>query len=517
LPLAPDWVCMKPRLALLLALAVTLAGCSVGFTDLGDAGPDGPTATPSGTPTATPADASPTATATPEPTEFDFADPANDRLGWEDGYWYNESLPVNGTDGLNQTELEQVIARASARVEYIRGLEFDQTVPVEIITREEYRQEFADGENYTESFRAFDNTKFEGLFLIGEREDALAVQNANQGSSVLGFYSPREKRIVVVAESDSPQLSGELTLGHELLHAVQDQEFNLSSYDRPTREVYNAYNGLFEGDASYVQQRYEEHCDSGEWECVSGPSSNGGGGGDFHLGVYILNYFPYADGPVFIDYVYQHEGWEGVNALYEEPPASTEQVALPAKYGEDEPTAVTFEDRNTNGWERVVPVREESNRPPYATFGQSGLVAMFAYTLYDPYNQSAVIAPDDFLNREGNALNQTDPFNYSFAAVEGWDGDRMHIYENPEYGPNQTAYVWKLQWDSGKDAREFADTYEALLVHYGATEQGCAGDTCTYVIANGPYADAFRVSVEGDTVTIVNAPDTGSIGDVYGE
>jgi hypothetical protein len=522
---------MRPLAAVALALMLVLAGCSVGFQQGDTPTPDdttpAQTATSTPTATATPdstgaatstATQSPTETATPAPNETmqsDLADPPSDRLGWEDGYWYNETVPVNATDGLNQTELDIVVARSMARVEHIRQLEFQETVPVSVINRSTYRERYVGGSaNYTESFRTFDNVKFETLFLIGERQDSLAVQNTNRGSNVLGFYSPANDTIVVVSESAQPVLNDELTLGHELVHALQDQQFDISRYERPTREVYNAYNGLIEGDARSVELRYKERCGA-EWDCLSVPSEGSGGGGDLHFGVYILNYFPYSDGPGFVDYHQKRGGWDAVNAIYDAPPASAEQVIHPDLYREDAPTNVSLTDSNAGDWERVrpEPPRPSQLRPAYASFGQSGVVAMFAYTLYDSANRSRVVQPDEFLNLEGGQVNSTDPLNYAIDYADGWDGDRLHIYDTPGED-NETAYVWRSVWDSPAEAKEFAAGYRNLLSHWGGERVGSQNH---WEVTKGPFRDAFYIEVEGDTVTIVNAPSASDLGDVYAD
>lgn len=517
---------MRPLAAAALALMLVLAGCSIGFQQ-GDTPTAEPTSTPAPTATPEPTDGSttgdgtPTATEgtptdTPEPTmRSDIADPPSDRLGWENGYWYNETIPVNATDGLNQSELDIVVARSMARVEHVRQLEFQKTVPVTVINRSTYREQYTGGDaNYSQSFRTFDNVKFETLFLIGEDRDSLSVQNTNRGSNVLGFYSPANDTIVVVSESDQPQLRDELTLAHELTHALQDQQFDLTRYDRPTREIYNAYNGLFEGDSHYIEQQYRTRC-QGEWECVSVPTEGGqqGGGGDLHFGVYILNFFPYSDGPGFVSYHQTRGGWDRVNAMYDDPPASSEQVIHPEKYGEDAPTNVSLEDSNTGNWSRVRPDAPNPNqlRPAYASFGQSGMVAMFAYTMYDDANRSRVIEPNEFLNLEGGQINSTDPLNYAIDYADGWDGDRLHIYDTPG-DDNETAYVWRSVWDSPAEAEEFAAGYRKLLSHWGGERVGSQNH---WAVTRGPFQDAFYIEVEGDTVTIVNAPTESDLGDVY--
>ncbi|WP_269449507.1 Hvo_1808 family surface protein [Halobacterium sp. CBA1126] len=214
--------------------------------------------------------------------EFDYADPAGDALGWEGGYWHNESIPVTVEDGLNESERRMVVDRSMARVEHLRGIEFDERVPVDVISRTTYREEYTGGGNASDAMATFDNVKFEALFLVGERNDSLAVQDDNRGSNVLGFYSPREDRIVVISESETPTID-ENTLGHELMHALQFRNFE-ANFSSPTRDKANAHNGLIEGEASFLDGRYGEHCGD-EWECATPEAAGGGdgGGGSIHL------------------------------------------------------------------------------------------------------------------------------------------------------------------------------------------------------------------------------------------
>ena len=529
---------MRPLAALALASLVVLAGCSAPFdvggladdettAQLSPAGnasapssSDGATTAKTAGPAKTAASAGTAgsetgtagparATATPERT---IADPPRDVIGWEGGYWYNESIPVSGRDGLDASEQGILVNRTMARIEVIRQLEFNHTVPVEVISRTELqnRPQATGGGERSPAFRAFDNAKFEALFLIGEDQNSLGVQQSNRGQNVLGYYSPVEKSIVIVSPTESPQLNRS-TLAHELVHALQDQRFGLGSSQAPTREAYNARNGLIEGEANYVQRRYDARCGD-QWRCLDVPTDSAGaprGSGDFHLGVYAMEYFPYADGPGFVESVYDRAGWRGVNALHESPPESTEQIIHPRKYGRDPPQEVSIDETNTNGWERVEP----GDRPSYAVFGQSALSAMFAYTLYDDYSRSSVVGPTEFLNTDGpGRVNRTDPFNYGLNYTDGWDGDRMYVYQKQ----NETGYVWKLVWDSPEEAREFADGYRKLLTHWGG--ERVLGQQGVWEVEQGsPFADSFSVRREGDTVTIVNAPATDDLNDVYAD
>src|SRR6056297_1284996 len=177
----------------------------------------------------------------------DGADPDSDVKGWENGLWYDETIDVNQDDGVQKAERRKIVSRTMARVEAVRCIEFDQRVPVSVLSREEYRQRQA-SQNASAGLRTFDNAKFEALLLVGEDEDSIAVQNENRGSGVLGFYSPRNDRIVVIAESAEELRIDELTLAHELMHAWQDQQFDLagSPFDGQLRDQVNARNGVVE-------------------------------------------------------------------------------------------------------------------------------------------------------------------------------------------------------------------------------------------------------------------------------
>jgi PGF-CTERM protein len=447
-------------LAVVLVLSVLLAGCSA--TDPVDLGDE---------------DAPP--------------DPDEDLKGWEDGYWNNESLAVDADDGLNDTELAAVVSRAMARVELVRDVEFDERVDVSIDSRDQFRENRGDSEP-PEALRTFDNGKFEALLLIGEENDSLAVQRRNREVSVGGFYSPSRNEIVVVADGETARID-ETVLGHELVHAWQDRTYDLSRYDERVRDAANAEDGLIEGDADYVQHRYGQRCGS-QWDCVD-PSEDGNGGQLANYGVYFLKFFPYSDGPSFVSHQRSEGGWDAVDDLYGAPPESSEQVAHPEKYGQDDPTSIELADRTAEGWERVRP----PNRPDYGTVGQAGVMAMLVYPTYHSEGETEIVPQSTWLNyTDDGEVSDFEPLNYDHPYAAGWDGDRLHVYRKGD----EIAYVWRLVWDSPEDAAEFAEGYREVLDYWGARQV----DRDTLVVDDGPFEDAFHVTVSGDTVTITNAP-----------
>jgi hypothetical protein len=485
----------RRTLAVAVVALVVLAGCQSPLSGGDTPAPDSTTNAPTdGTTTSTDGGTSEMVDSRP--------DPDSDTIGWEQGVWYNENISVTLSDGLNATERNLTIARSMARVEHIRGIEFDEPVPVEVISRDTYQQEYASSGDPSDSLRTFDNTKFEALFLVGEDRDSLEVQQSNRGSNVLGFYTPRDDRIVIVSDTEQPTIQ-ETTLGHELMHALQFRNFD-ANFSSPTRDKANAHNGLIEGEASFLDNTYSDRCGAA-WSCLS-PSSSGGGGGDIHLGIYVMKYFPYSDGASFVRHVYQQDGWDGVAAVYDSPPETSEQVALPEKYGEDPPVDPNLKDTASEDWDRVT----VDGRAPYGEVGVGGITAMFAYPAYHEDRQGYVLHPQEFLNQDSSGVNRSDPFDYTSPPVDGWEGERMYIYENAQ---GDTAYTWRLAWESSADAQEFASKYRQLLQYWGA-EQRSDG---VWRIPEGEsaFADAFRVTVSGDRVTIVNAPTVDQLDDVH--
>lgn len=105
-------------------------------------------------------------------------------------------------------------------------------------------------------------------------------------------------------------------------------------------------------------------------------------------------------------------------------------------------------------------------------------------------------------NQHGE-LDTFDPFNYSHPYSDGWDGDTLVAYRNDA---GEAAYVWKLAFDSERDAREFLTGYRRVLQYNGG--QADTGRPNVWVISEGQsFSDAFYIHQRGPTVLVVNAPE----------
>ncbi|MFB6295272.1 MAG: Hvo_1808 family surface protein [Halobacteriales archaeon] len=445
-------------------------------------------------------------------------DPEEDVLGWENGYWHNESIPVTPADGYNETELNVMISRSMARVEYIRGLEFTQTPNVTLITRQEYREFtnslYSGALNVTTKGRLHQNTKFESLFLVSEEESYFADLVENRGGFAAAFhinedipeYGFSEGDIgIVVSEGGQAENIPEPTLGHELYHFVQNNRFDNTKFSGgPTEEAARVNTSITEGDATYVGQTYEERCGA-EWDCL--PTSQGDPPSFANLGLVFLDLGPYSRTATLFDRLREEGGVEAMNSLYENPPASTEQFMHPKKYPDDVPTDVTLEDRSTEAWAKQT----FENGVDYATFGEVGLFVMLWFPSYQARQRVAIDPNYPFTGAQGNTYVR---YDYSHPASAGWDGDKMFVYTN-ETSPetNETGYVWKLVWDSPEDAAEFRDAYTKVLEYHGGERVGVSENTWR-IPENRQFDDAFHVVTEGDTTVIVNAPSVEDLDEV---
>ena len=435
-------------------------------------------------------------------------DPDADVIGWEDGYWHNESIDVDQSDGLSDEELDAYVARAMARVEYLRDAEFDSRVPVSVITREEYRNRSAGGgsdANRTE-YNHWNDQVWEGLFIIGESTGSGDAIGETTGSSVLGFYSPTRDEITIVTDSpDSPTINN-ATLIHELVHALQDQRYDLTNetYRAPTQDGDLAVDGVVEGEANYIETNYAQRCGA-EWECVDTPQasgSGGGGGGGPNLGILLTLLNPYSDGPVYVSEIVEEGGWDAFEKRFQNPPVSSEQVIHRT---EETPRPIEFTDEGTNGWSTFPRDNPRLGQNGSDTVGEASIYAMFWYQARE-YRANTINPNGLFPDTD----NPYDMYNYDAEPSSGWANDRLFPYRDGEGDDAEYGYVWVTEWDTETDAQEFHDTYLRMLEAHDVRRT----DDGYYVVPDGPFEDAFLVRLDGERVTIVNGPTVDDVRDI---
>jgi hypothetical protein len=259
-----------------------------------------------------------------------------------------------------------------------------------------------------------------------------------------GFYDPWGKQLYIAdwlpLEMQAPALA------HEIVHALQDQHFNLQKFvqavhDQGDRQL--ARGALVEGDATGVMLEFSAHKDLSTMPDMSKMMDMMMATGAFSLGgqpmpvlqsapAFVKHslMFPYVGGLGFIQYIRKRYPWSKVDEVYKHPPDSTEQIMHPDKYfAKEQPV-----------WLKATPLSAFKGKKPVHedTVGELQIKLWLQYV--------------------GGAKNAGD-------AAAGWGGDRLLAYDN---GDGPYTVVWLTQWDTEADATEFANAAKATVDKLGA-------------------------------------------------
>jgi hypothetical protein len=517
---------MRRCLVLVSVVALLIAGVAGAGGAAGVGGTTGGEATTSASTPATDATTPATDATTPATTASTTgASPTactpetdTDVVGCWDGVAHDETFTFNQSDGLTPSQLEALTHRSMARVEYVRERPFQTDVPVETMTREEFRANGTGGTSNesADDRRAFDRWNdqvWEALFVVGENESSAEAIDTVFGGSVSGFYSPADDRIVLVVPAGSAVQIDESTLVHELTHGMQDQYHDLtrSQYVGTTQDADLAVDGLVEGEAVYIEERYTERCGD-EWQCLSASESDGSGGGLGSINVGILQTIlqPYVDGPFYVERLVETGGWEAVDAAMADPPSST--AAVIHREPVYEPRDVAFEDTARGDWTTYP----DQGVDGAETAGEASMFVMFWYQSFAGPEAPVLDPADDARGnvrlhlRSSETLQTRTAYTYDHPVTAGWAGDELYPYRNDAGDAEQDGYVWVTAWQTPEDAAEFEAAYHRLLDAHGAT----AAPNGTQVVSTGGFRGAYGVERDGARVTIVHGPDVDDVFDL---
>ena len=350
---------------------------------------------------------------------------------------------------VNTTIINDIEERVSSN----RGLPFLKPVEIEVVSRKQasalFEKDF--NEEYPpEKMLALERAYIRmGLIDAGLDFKKMALNYYTK--NVAGFYDPKRKKLYLVKEVvGHPSIlsiltqhdaMAELTMAHELTHALEDQHFDFEAMEEKVRDNDDAalaIGALGEGTATLVSLvvLYSPRINMEDMILALSAYKRmtekilkltAGTVPPIFLDSII---FAYADGTVFAGSLYKFSNsWDEVNYAYKHPPLSTEVVLYPEKYI-----------KNTDS----------------------------------PIQISMAISPkvfgDDWIQLENNTLGEMGissllrrfvENNQARAAARGWAGDRYAVLGSP-YG-KKTLWIWVTQWDNDADAREFYSTYQAAL------------------------------------------------------
>ncbi len=340
-----------------------------------------------------------------------------------------DAAALNSTD-----EILKVVSR-------LRALDIKQSVQSSFKTKDEIEQSVIhdlDENTPPEEFEASQKTLLKlGLVNGSFRLRDYVVQLLRE--QVAGFYEPKTKEFYLAAWL--PVADQKRVIAHELVHALQDQHFDLRRFEdwpKGDSDAELAVHALIEGEATLVMIEYDFEqqgmkLDMNKVGALTDNMIEQDTDSDAKAYPVLANapkvlkenlQFPYIYGAGFVGAVLKNRSWQALDSSYTNLPASTEQIMHPERFLiRDNPVKIDIPDLSGSlgpNWKKA----------------DSDVNGEFGY----------LVALAEFLPKR-TARN----------AAAGWGGDRYALYEDKTTGALVLAQY--TTWDTERDAREFFDAY----------------------------------------------------------
>lgn len=328
-------------------------------------------------------------------------------------------------------------------VSRLRELDIKQKVKSSFKTKDEIEQSVIrdlDESTPPEEFEATQKTLIKlGLIKRGFHLRDYVVQLLRE--QVAGFYEPKAKEFYLAAWL--PISDQKRVIAHELVHALQDQHFDLrrfESWPKGDSDAELAAHALVEGEATLIMIEYDfdergAKLDLNKLGSLTDSLIEQDTDSDSKTYPVLANapkvlkenlQFPYLYGAGFVGAVLKGRSWQSLDLAYKYLPASSEQIMHPERFlNRDNPIKVEMADLTETlgaGWKK----------------SDADVNGEFGY----------LVALAEFINPR-----------VARAAAAGWGGDAYTLYENKITGAVLLAEY--TTWDSENDAKEFFDAYSS--------------------------------------------------------
>jgi hypothetical protein len=324
-----------------------------------------------------------------------------------------------------------------------------------------------------------------GLFgFIPTQFDYEAAEYRLLQDQLAGYYEPSDGTMYMA--SDLGDEDADATLAHELVHALQDQRWNLgerSKYRPGDGDRSEAVSALAEGDATsamYDVMLARMAPDAGKTaidlpddvfaEQIRTLMKEGPGADAPHVMRTSLA-APYIYGTLFVHALRRRGGWDAVNRAWDDPPATSEQILHLEKW--------------------------LSHEPPIALAAPSFAALGSGWKSADEDSEGELgtrIAFEEWMDPRAAA-----------EASANWGGDRGVLVTNGD----SAAFAWKLRYDPGKTREEHAVRAFGAVARALDKSQGAARLTDnSFVCRERGDRGPFAIGREGADVIFVLGPVT---------
>lgn len=354
--------------------------------------------------------------------------------------------PKNPRSGRVQSNprILQLADQIEIQVSRFRGLPVGQPIVKTFAKREEIEKRLLELANESHSPAQVELEK-KVLVKLGLIPRSFALDEFLRKTSLLytvSFYDPRTKTLYIadsLTEMEKGEVEDEVvvSLVMNLVHALQDRHFNLTPYTIKVEGNYDASMArlaLVLGDALAVLVDYSVSSQLLSPAQVSDVDLSFRQEIESQLGEDVpealreINVFPAVAGFKFMRSFRKWHSLEDATRLYTDFPRSTEQFMHPEKYlaQRDDPTIVE--------WQPPPMVLSVPWKNIYTNV--LGELSLFL------------------------VLNRFIEKHKAVRASQGWDGDRLELFEHPN---GNLAFVLRSVWDTEEDAREFATAYSDVV------------------------------------------------------
>lgn len=337
-------------------------------------------------------------------------------------------------------ELREAMSQIETQVIQIRGLEAVKPVERALITSEELREivttEFFS--DYTDEDSREDVLILSALGLLPKSFNLRDFYHELYSEQIAGFYDSETKEMYVVQGIGFGGYE-KITYAHEYTHVLQDQVYGLDEGLGMNEESCTAdsercaaVQALIEGDATLTEllwfrsyateQDYDDY--NKAFEDYESPVLDSA---PAYMAADL--YFPYEYGYIFVQLLYNDNGYDAVDAAYENVPVSTEQILHPERYPDDTPVHV------------ALPDLTEVLGGDWSLYDQNVMGEWYTFLILNKAY--------DEIHRLSEAIAQE--------AAEGWGGDAYAFYLNES--TDDVTFVMDSVWDTTEDADEFADAF----------------------------------------------------------